>query len=274
MPKQHKNATTTPEMRTFIYESDLATAKLARLLNISESTVRKWRKRENCEDLPHTPKHLHTTLTTEQEYVVVQLRVRLMFSLDQLLAVCKAYINLNTSRAGLQRCLKRHGVSRLADMDGSEFEQKNFIPVFVDISEKQSNVVFSSEVSPQGMSDVLNKLRGNELSINNMNSPLTDHALNAKSTHVNCHDMVQVNVVTLPDVINPTGRYRLLVANDPDSNWVYVDLYKDQEIDAARRYMKHVLGKAPFHIRRVLAGNYNEFLRRFRLLDNQSKTDQ
>jgi len=271
MSKQHKNATTTPEMRTFIYQSDLSTAKLARLLNISESTVRKWRKRENSADLSHTPKQLNTTLSAAQEYVVVQLRVRLMLSLDHLLAVCKAYININTSRAGLQRCLKRHGVSRLADMDNSEIEQSHFLPVFVDISEKQSNIIFSSEISPQGMSDVLNQLRKKDISIENINSPLTDHALNAKSTHVNCLDVVQVNVVTLPDVINPTGQYRLLVANDPDSSWVYVDLYKDDEIDAARRYMKYVLSKAPFHIRRVLAGNYNEFLSRFRLLDNKSK---
>jgi DNA-binding transcriptional regulator YiaG len=273
MSKQHKNATTTPEMRTFIYQSDLSTAKLARLLNISESTVRKWRKRENSADLSHTPKQLNTTLSAAEEYVVVQLRIRLMLSLDQLLAVCKQFININTSRAGLQRCLKRHGVSRLADMDISELEQSNFIPVLVDISENQSNVIFSSEISPQGMSDVLNQLRQKDLSIDSLNSPLMDHALNAKSTHVNCLDVVQVNVTTLPNVINQTDQYRLLVANDPDSNWVYVDLYKDNEIDAARRYMKHVLSKAPFHIRRVLAGNYNEFLSRFRLLDNKSKTE-
>jgi len=34
--------------------------------------------------------------------------------------------------------------------------------------------------------------------------------------------------------------------------------------------MSHVLNKAPFHIRRILAGNYNDFLARFRVLDNTS----
>ena len=123
------------------------------------------------------------------------------------------------------------------------------------------------------VNDVLNQFRQKDLPIDTLNSPLTAHALNANSTHVNCLDVVQVNVTTLPEVINQTEQYRLLVANDPHSNWVYVDLYKDEEIDAARRYMKHVLSKAPFHIRRVLAGNYNEFLSRFRLLDNKSKTN-
>ena len=32
--------------------------------------------------------------------------------------------------------------------------------------------------------------------------------------------------------------------------------------------MSYVLTKAPFHIRRILAGNYTEFLSRFRLLNN------
>ena len=60
----------------------------------------------------------------------------------------------------------------------------------------------------------------------------------------------------------------MLVANDPASGWVYVDIYDGNEADAASRYMSYVLTKAPFHIRRILAGNYTEFLSRFRLLNN------
>ena len=70
--KQHKNATTTPEIRAFIRASELPTAVLARLLKISESTVRKWRQRETLEDASHIPKHSKTTLTLQQQYVVVQ----------------------------------------------------------------------------------------------------------------------------------------------------------------------------------------------------------
>ena len=57
-------------------------------------------------------------------------------------------------------------------------------------------------------------------------------------------------------------------ANDPHSTWVYVDIYDGNEREAASRYMSYVLNKAPFHIRRILAGNYNEFLSRFRLLND------
>ena len=47
---------------------------LARLLKISQSTVRKWRKRTDRQDASHIPKQLNTTLSVEQEYAVVQLR--------------------------------------------------------------------------------------------------------------------------------------------------------------------------------------------------------
>ena len=274
MSKQHKNATTTPEIRAFIYESDLPTAVLARLLKISESTVRKWRKRADTQDASHIPKQLKTTLSVQQEYVVVQLRTRLKLSLDELLAVCKEFINPNTSRAGLQRCLKRHGVSRLADMDPFVAEDEEQKRVLVDIEEHYSNAVISSEISPQAMSEVLNQMRQKhqqEQMENQAKSELTEYALHAESTELSCLDVVQVNVTTLPKFNAQKEQYRLLVANDPDGSWLYVDLYCDDEKNAARRYMKHVLRKAPFHIRRVLAGNYNEFLSRFRLLDKKNE---
>ena len=274
MSKQHKNATTTPEIRAFLHESDLPTAVLARLLKISESTVRKWRNRADPNDASHAPKQLNTTLSIEQEYAVVQLRTRLKLSLDELLAVCKEFINPNTSRAGLQRCLKRHGVSRLVDMDPFIGEIDNQNKVLVDIEAHASNEVISSEITPQAMSDVLNQIRQQHLqeqAENQANSQLTEHALHTKAIQLSCLDVVQVNVITLPELNNQNTQCRLLIANDPVGSWVYVDLYCDDEKKAARRYMKHVLRKAPFHIRRVLAGNYNEFLSRFRLLDEKNE---
>ncbi len=260
MSKQHKNATTTPEMRAFIRESDLSTAMLARLLKISESTVRKWRKRDITSDASHKPKQLNTTLSQAQEYVVVYLRTHLKLSLDDLLTICKTYINEHTSRAGLQRCLKRHGVSRLSDMNEQELAECEDLAVCVDIEESNSHSVISSEISPQAMSSVLNQMRQQQ-------SSLSEHVLDQENTILSETDVVQVNVTCLPRFAQDQQTYRLLVANDPDSDWIYVDLYDDGEKQAARRYMQHVLKKAPFHIRRILAANYKEFLSRFRLLD-------
>jgi len=263
MSKQHANATTTPEMRAFIHESDLPTAVLARLLKISESTVRKWRRRESMSDASHVPKQLNTTLSEAQEYVVVELRTRLLLSLDELLAVCKQFINPHVSRAGLQRCLKRHGVSRLADMeDSGEFVDADSplsSPVQVTLEDTLDHQVLRSDISPQAMREVLNRT-------NNLSED----------------EVVQVKVTQLPDFSNEKqtsdseelkekdqmNKRRLLVANDPSSGWVYVDIYDGNEADAASRYMSYVLTKAPFHIRRILAGNYTEFLSRFRLLNN------
>jgi hypothetical protein len=274
MSKQHANATTTPEMRAFIHESDLPTAVLARLLKISESTVRKWRKRDSLADASHKPKQLNTTLSEAQEYVVVELRTRLLLSLDELLAVCKQFINTNVSRAGLQRCLKRHGVSRLADMQGSldgnnegsgdncDADAEQSPTVQVQLEDTQAHQQLTSDISPQAMREVLNR-------VNDLNSNVLGE-----------DEVVQVKVTQLPDFSgdslgersgNDTKQQtnrRLLIANDPASTWVYVDIYDGNESEAASRYMSYVLTKAPFHIRRILAGNYNEFLSRFRLLND------
>ena len=253
MTKQHANATTTPEMRAFIHESDLPTAVLSRLLKISESTVRKWRNRESTADVSHVPKQLNTTLSEAQEYVVVELRTRLLLSLDELLAVCKQFINANVSRAGLQRCLKRHGVSRLADMedDGEILDADNPADITVEVSleDTQENTRLTSKLSPEAMREVLNR-----------------------TSDLSPDEVVQVKVTQLPDFSHDIGvkqdKHRLLIANDPSSGWVYVDIYDGNEAEAANRYMSYVLTKAPFHIRRILAGNYTEFLSRFRLLND------
>lgn len=261
MSKQHANATTTPEMRAFIHESDLPTAVLARLLKISESTVRKWRKRESLADASHVPKQLNTTLSEAQEYVVVELRTRLLLSLDELLAVSKQFINVNVSRAGLQRCLKRHGVSRLADMQDSgemhDADSASDATVAVAIEDTKENKLLVSQLSPSAMREVLNK--SNNLS--------ADEVVQIKVTQLpHFADKSKVKSATA-DEDNSSQQRRLLIANDPSSNWVYVDIYDGNEREAASRYMSYVLNKAPFHIRRILAGNYAEFLSRFRLLN-------
>lgn len=252
---QHANATTTPEMRAFIHASDLPTAVLARLLKVSESTIRKWRKRASLDDASHVPKQLNTTLSEAQEYVVVELRTRLLLSLDELLVVCKSFINASVSRAGLQRCLKRHGVSRLADMEenadsNDEGKTSSSEPTTVKVllEDTQEHRQLISDLSPKAMREVLN--RANDLSED---------------------EVVQVKVTKIPYFSeNPKeqqSKRHLLIANDPTSGWVYVDIYDGNESEAASRYMSYVLTKAPFHIRRILAGNYNEFLSRFRLLN-------
>jgi DNA-binding transcriptional regulator YiaG len=137
----HANATTTPEMREFIQNSDLSTHELSKILNISEATVRKWRKRESTQDKSHRPKKLSSTLTPLQEYVVVELRKHLLLPLDHLLQVVKEFINPEVSRSALDRCLRRNGVSNLKGLKPEADEQirlqnpyKDYLPDFVHVS--------------------------------------------------------------------------------------------------------------------------------------------
>ena len=112
----HKQATTTPKVRAAIQASDEPAWVLAERYGISEQTVWKWRKRDGVHDLSHTPHRLQTTLTPAQEAVAVALRTTLLLPLDDLLAVVREFLNPNVSRSGLDRCLRRHGASRLQDL--------------------------------------------------------------------------------------------------------------------------------------------------------------
>ncbi len=73
---------------------------------------------------------MYTTLTPEQELIVVELRKTLLLPTDDLLAVTREFINPAVSRAGLGRCLRRHGVSDLRDLveqdDGAPATKKTF----------------------------------------------------------------------------------------------------------------------------------------------------
>lgn len=112
----HKQATTTPKVRSAIQASDEPAWVLAKRYGTSEQSIWKWRKRDSVHDRSHTPHRLQTTLTPAQETVVVELRKILLLPLDDLLAVVHEFLNPNVSRSGLDRCLRRHRVSRLSDL--------------------------------------------------------------------------------------------------------------------------------------------------------------
>lgn len=53
------------------------------------------------------------------------LRKALFVSLDDLLAVVREILNLNVSRSGLDRCLRRHGVGNLRDLKAKDARPKH-----------------------------------------------------------------------------------------------------------------------------------------------------
>ena len=86
---------------------------MAREYHLNRATVRQWRRRDNGQDASHRPHRIHATLSPVQEPVVT-LRRTLLLPLDDLLAVTREFIHPEVSRSGLDRCRRRHGVSRLS----------------------------------------------------------------------------------------------------------------------------------------------------------------
>ncbi|NRB24554.1 transcriptional regulator [Shewanella sp.] len=230
---RHRNATTTPEMRRFIQGSDFSVTQLAKVLNISEATVRKWRKRDSVENTPNTPHHLNTTLTPLQEYVVVGLRYQLKTPLDKLLKITQKFINPNVSRSGLARCLKRYGVSKVGSIE--------------------------SPLVPERYFNQLPVIQGTNLETYTLHpDTLAKTIADDDQTSV-----VQVVSLTIPPQLTNEEPSSILLGIDSSSDWMYLDIYQDGNTHATNRYIAYVLKHGPFHLRKLLVRNYHTFLQRF-----------
>ena len=116
MSEIHAQARTTPRTRAEIKNSTASLLELAKRYNISVATARKWKQRDSPEDLSHRPHKLCTTLTPAQEAIAVAVRSLTLLGLDDLVAVVREFINPDVSRSGLDRCLRRHGVANLRQL--------------------------------------------------------------------------------------------------------------------------------------------------------------
>jgi hypothetical protein len=82
--------------------------------------VAKWRKRATVEDLKTGPKaHHSTTLTEAEEAAVIAFRRHTLLPLDDCLYALQSSIP-HLTRSALHRCLQRHGISRLPDIEGDK----------------------------------------------------------------------------------------------------------------------------------------------------------
>lgn len=110
----HPRARTTPRTRTELRDEDstLSDAALAKRYGVTAPTVRKWRERDSSADHSHRPDTLHCTLRPAQEAVAMEVRRTLWLPLDDPLVVVREFLNPKVSRAGLARCMKRHGVNK------------------------------------------------------------------------------------------------------------------------------------------------------------------
>ena len=119
----HGSATTTHAIRAAIQRSTAPLKELAAQHGLNQKTVAKWRKRAFVHDAPMGPKVVRSTvLTAEQEAAVVAFRKHTLLPLDDCLYALQATIPPLT-RSSLHRCLQRHGISRLPEVEGDRPRQ-------------------------------------------------------------------------------------------------------------------------------------------------------
>ena len=140
----HGWATTTHAIRATIQRSQATTAALSRELGINVKTVAKWRKRETLEDRKTSPTEPSSTvLSSSEEAMIVAFRRHTLLPLDDCLYALQPSIP-HLTRSSLHRCLQRHGISRLPDMEGDKPNRQKFkrYPIgyfHIDIAELRIN---------------------------------------------------------------------------------------------------------------------------------------
>lgn len=139
----HGSATTTAAVRRAIQNSQESIRSLASHYGINPKTVAKWKKRQSVNDLPTGPRDAcSSVLSVEQEAIIIAFRRHTLLPLDDCLYALQATIP-HLSRSSLHRCLQRHGISRLPEIEGEKPAKKKFkhYPIgyfHIDIAEVQT----------------------------------------------------------------------------------------------------------------------------------------
>src|SRR6202140_5390015 len=139
----HGCATTTEAIRRAIQHSQESLRSLSRRYGINPKTVAKWKKRGFVADLPAGPREPKSAvLSVEDEAIIVAFRRHTLLPLDDCLYALQATIP-HLTRSSLHRCLQRHGISRLPEIDGDKPAKQKFkrYPIgyfHIDIAEVQT----------------------------------------------------------------------------------------------------------------------------------------
>ena len=122
----HGSATTTEAIRRAIQHNQESLRALAKRYGVDPKTIAKWRGRTSVADLPTGPKEPRSTvLSIEEEAIIVAFRRHTLLPLDDCLYSLQATIP-HLTRSSLHRCLQRHGISRLPEVEGDKPNKRKF----------------------------------------------------------------------------------------------------------------------------------------------------
>jgi len=122
----HGSASTTAAIRRAIQNSQASLRTLAKRHGINPKTVAKWRGRSSTADVRPGPKDAHSTvLSIEEEAIIVAFRRHTLLPLDDCLYALQASIP-HLTRSSLHRCLQRHDISRLPEVEGDKPKRGKF----------------------------------------------------------------------------------------------------------------------------------------------------
>lgn len=114
LQKLHKNAKTNYAIRTAIKQTKEPIAVLALRYHLSWQTVKKWRQRGTVEDLSSRPHKTRTTLTQEDEDLILFERKKFKKTVEEIFFSTEGIIP-NIYPVKIYRCLVRYGLSVLPD---------------------------------------------------------------------------------------------------------------------------------------------------------------
>ncbi len=122
----HGSATTTEAVRRAIQHSQESLRALAKRHGVNPKTIANWKARKSVSDLRTGPKEPRSTvLSAEEEAVVVAFRRHALLPLDDCLYALQPTIP-HLTRSSLHRCLQRHGISRLPQVEGEASAKRKF----------------------------------------------------------------------------------------------------------------------------------------------------
>ena len=122
----HGSARTTEAVRRAIQHSQESIRALAGRYGINPKTVAKWKRRTTIVDAAMGPKAPSSSvLSSEEEAIIVAFRKHTLLPLDDCLYALQATIP-HLSRSSLHRCPRRHGISRLPEIEGDKPDKKKF----------------------------------------------------------------------------------------------------------------------------------------------------